>query len=172
MRKLNSGVTLIEMIVVLAVMAITLNLAGPSFSAMVDRNRSATHVNDFMSALSLARSEALKVGGIVSVQAADPSDTANEFGNGWCVVEGDPGNCNGATIRKFAAISDDVTLNSIENVASIQFNNMGELEKGSVQNIDLCTTSVSDRRIFIALIGRSKSYQTSDAVVVKRPACS
>ena len=172
MRKLNSGFTLIEMLVVLAIVAITLNMAAPSSNALIERNRSATHVNDFMTALSLARSEALKTGGVMSVQATDPSDDENEFGNGWCVVEGNPGNCNGILIKSFAAISDDVTLDSIEDVASIQFNNVGELNNAPVQNIDLCTGGSSDRRIFVALVGRSKSYRASDAVVTKRPGCS
>ena len=172
MRKLSSGFSLIEMLVVLAVVAITLNMAAPVTNALIDRNRSATHVNDFMTALSLARSEALKVGGVISVQAMNPSDADNEFGNGWCVVEGNPGNCDGTLIKSFASISNDVTLDSIENISSFQFNNVGELNNASVQNIDLCTGSSSDRRIFIALVGRSKSYRVSDAVVAKRPACS
>jgi type IV fimbrial biogenesis protein FimT len=172
MRKSNSGFTLIEMLVVLAIVAITLNMAAPSSNALIERNRSATHVNNFMTALSLARSEALKTGGVISVQAIDPSDDENEFGNGWCVVEGNPGNCNGILIKSFAGVSGDVTLDSIEDVASIQFNNVGELSNAPVQNIDLCTGGSSDRRIFIALVGRSKSYRASDAVVTKRPGCS
>ncbi len=172
MRKSNSGISLIELIVVLAVVAITLNIAVPSFGAMIERNRSATHVNEFMTALGLARSEALKTGGVVSVQASDPSNSANEFGNGWCVVEGNPGNCNGTTIRNFSAISDGSTLNSIENITSIQFNNVGELDNGVVRSVDLCTTSNANRRVFISLIGRSKAYRDSDAVVAKRPVCS
>jgi len=172
MRNSSSGFTLIEMLVVLAVMAITLKMAAPASSALIDRNRAATHVNDFMIALSLARSEALKTGGVVTVQAADPSDSSNEYGKGWCVVEGNPGDCDGTLIRSFAAISDSATLNSKENIASIQFNNVGELNNASIHSIDLCTQSASDRRIFISLVGRSKSYRNSDAVVAKRPDCS
>lgn len=171
MHKLNSGVTMIEIIVVVAIMGITMYMTMPNTEAMIDRNRSDTHVHDFMTALSLARSEALKVGGVVSVQATDSSASGNEFGKGWCVVEGNPGNCNGTLIRSFTPITSSSTLNSIEDVTSIAFNNLGELNNGAVQNVDLCTSSNTNRRIFVSLVGRSRAYRVTDVVVAKRPAC-
>ena len=87
------------------------------------------------------------------------------------MVEGDPGDCSGTLIRSFPALVGNVSLNSIENASSIQFNYLGELADGVVQKIDLCT-SQTDRRIFIALIGRPKSHRPNDADAAKQPACS
>jgi type IV fimbrial biogenesis protein FimT len=169
--KSNSGFTLVEMMVTFAIVAIGLDVAVPSFTAMIERNRSATEVNEFLVAINLARSEALKIGGTVSIQATDP-DEDNEFGAGWCVVRGNPGNCTGTLVRRFPAlIGSGTTLNSFEDKSSIQFNFLGELEDGAVQNIDFCSEQ-RQRRIFISLIGRSKSHRPDDAAAVKQPSCS
>ena len=53
-----------------------------------------TRVNDLVLAVNYARSEAAKLGGLVSVQAMDASDSDNEWGPGYCVTIGNPGNCN------------------------------------------------------------------------------
>ena len=161
---------MIELMVVLGIIAIGFNVAVPSISAMVDRNRAATNVNEFLLTINMARSEALKTGGIVSIQAMDPSDSDNEFGAGWCIVEGNPGNCDGSVVRSFPALTGDTTLDSSEDESSIQFNYLGELEGGVAQNIDLCSRE-TERRIFIALIGRSKSHRPDDLVVAKQPSC-
>lgn len=99
MRNFNSGYSLIEMLVVITIMAIGLELAMPSFGAMIERNRAVTHVNEFLQSINLARSEALKLGTVVSIQAVDATDLGNEFGGGWCIVAGNPGNCTGTAIR-------------------------------------------------------------------------
>ncbi len=172
MRNLNSGYTLIEMLVVITIMAIGLELAMPSFGAMIERNRAVTHVNEFLQSINLARSEALKLGSTVSIQAVDATDSENEFGGGWCIVAGNPGNCTGATIRRFPALAgNDTTLDSIEDKSSIVFNYLGELDGGAVQNIDLCTGKM-DKRIYISLIGRSSSHGVGDSVAQRKPACS
>ena len=152
-------------------------MAVPSFTAMIERNRSTTYINEFTTAINLARSEALKVGGTVSVQATNASDSANEFGNGWCVVEGNPGNCNGnvaagTMIRKFDALVGETTLNSVDDVSSMQFDGLGALSNtgDNTRSFDLCYPGQDGRRIFISLIGRAKTYRV-DASPANRPAC-
>lgn len=120
------GWTLLELIVVLAVAGITLSLAIPSFQGMIARNRLTTKINDFLVAVNSSRSEAGKIGGVVSVQAVIAEGgigAANEFGLGWCVVLGNPGNCDGAVMRRFDALTRDSTINSKEgeDVSSLQF---------------------------------------------------
>ena len=67
--KRIAGFTLIELLVVVVVVGIGFSLAVPSFQGMLARNRIATQTNDLLLAISLARSEASRVGGIVSLQA-------------------------------------------------------------------------------------------------------
>jgi type IV fimbrial biogenesis protein FimT len=65
------GFTLIELMVTIAILAITLGLAVPSFQEFVARNRLAAATNELVSALALARSEAVKRAARVTVASAD-----------------------------------------------------------------------------------------------------
>lgn len=170
MRKDNSGFTLVELIVVVVVVAIITSAAIPSFQGMVARNRIATQTNDMLLAINLARGEALRIGGTVSVQAVNAGDANNEFGPGWCVVVGDPGDCTGTTIRTFEPLTGESTLNSVEDVASIQFDSLGALTNtgNAVRNLDLCYSGQDGRRIRISLIGRASANEPGDPI---EPAC-
>lgn len=55
-----SGFTLIELIAVLAVIAILVTLVVPNMREFIQEQRLRTHVNEFVSDLSLARNEAIK----------------------------------------------------------------------------------------------------------------
>jgi|TARA_Y100000310_G_scaffold342078_1_gene443643 type IV fimbrial biogenesis protein FimT len=178
MTKKTDGWTLLEVMVVLAIAGITLSLAIPSFQGMMARNSQTTKINDFLVAINAARSEANKIGGTVSVQAVIPGGGAgadNEFGVGWCVVLGNPGNCDEPVIRKFESLTGDFTINSIdgEDVTSLQFDSLGALANtnNATRSFDFCTEGQAGRRVFITPIGRSKSHKPDDPDVNKQPQC-
>ena len=168
-----AGFTLIEMLVVLVVLGIGISLAVPSFQGMLARNRIATQTNDLLLAISLARSEASRRGSVVSLQAVSPV-VSDEFGGGYCVVPGNPGNCNGDNvIREFLSLSGGTTLTSIDDAAnngswaaprnSIQFDSFGALS-GTSDNgryLDLCHEGERGSRIHISLIGRAKVWRAA-----------
>ncbi len=86
MRKKNSGFTLVELLVTLAVAALMLAWAVPSFKNLLDNNRMATRVNDFVSGINLARTEAIKQGqqGIVCISNNGTGCTGGtDWGVGW-----------------------------------------------------------------------------------------
>lgn len=56
----NRGFTLIELMVTVAVLAILLTIALPSFKGVIQSNRVATSTNELIATLSLARSEAIR----------------------------------------------------------------------------------------------------------------
>jgi len=58
----NTGFTLVEMIITIAVMAIVSTIGVPSFNDVILSSYAVTHTNDFLSSLNLARSEAIKRG--------------------------------------------------------------------------------------------------------------
>ena len=74
------GFTLVELMVTLAVMAILVGLAVPSFSTVIANNRIATQTNEFVGALNLARSEAVRRGQGVSIRT---TVAGIEFATGW-----------------------------------------------------------------------------------------
>ena len=184
-KKLNVGMTLIELLVTLAIIGIALGTAVPSFNAMIARNRLATQTNDVLLAVNMARSEALKVGGTVSLQAVQADDfsdddalpactASNEFCLGWCIAEGNPGDCSGTIVRRFEAPTTTMRINSVEDVSSIQINGIGGLTNlggGTVRQFDLCDSNGNGRRVLINLIGRSKSHKPDDPQSTKRPSC-
>ena len=88
------GFTLIELMVTIAVAAILLGIAVPSFQDLVIRNRLATKANELITALNLARSEAVKRGIWVTVcksanstaSSSDCSDSGSvNWVQGWIV---------------------------------------------------------------------------------------
>jgi type IV fimbrial biogenesis protein FimT len=87
-QKINNlGFTLIELMVTIALTAVILTQAVPSFNALVQNNRMISQKNEFISALNLARSEALKRGVRVTVCASDDQatcDTTN-WEKGWII---------------------------------------------------------------------------------------
>lgn len=85
-----AGFTLMELMIAVAVLAILVGIGIPSFQDMIRRNRLATQTNALVSALSVARSEAVKRGMLVTVCPAndeqnDCSGLANWSENGLIV---------------------------------------------------------------------------------------
>lgn len=78
--QLPRGFTLIELIVVIAFSVILLSLAIPGFTELIAANRLNTITNDWVSAINLARSEAVRTGQHVVIRK-----TGSEWENGWHV---------------------------------------------------------------------------------------
>lgn len=99
MRGKTRGFTLVELAVALAVMAILLAVAMPSFAELLRSNRLAAANNELVIALNVARAEALRRGRPVSICASsDQRSCAGNlnWGTGWVVFEdsvttGNPG---------------------------------------------------------------------------------
>ena len=84
------GFTLVELAVTLAVAAILLALATPSFAELLRRNRLAAANNELVTALNVARAEALRRGRPVAVCATSDQRScagSNDWTTGWVVFE-------------------------------------------------------------------------------------
>lgn len=84
------GFTAVEMLIVLALAGVLALYAIPSLQATMAANRADTLANQLLASLSLARSEAVKLGQNVYVisAAATPGSAAGNtnWSAGWCVV--------------------------------------------------------------------------------------
>jgi|TARA_B100000315_G_scaffold191339_1_gene181554 type IV fimbrial biogenesis protein FimT len=156
------GVTLIELLVTLGVAAVLLGLAAPAFNQFVIQRQLTVAINDLVIAINYARSEAAHIGSTVSVQAADAEDD-NEWGGGYCVVTGTPGNCTEPVLRRFAPI-DTGTLNGIDGpngnldgVDTLSFDARGLLTSGDGGVVRLCAVDGTNpgRILRVNLIGRT-----------------
>ena len=89
--KTQDGFTLLELLVVLAVAAVLVGYAIPSFQKLVRSNRLATQANSFLTALYTARSEAVRRSTTVTVCASsnqstcDTAASAASWSEGWIV---------------------------------------------------------------------------------------
>lgn len=151
---------MVELMITLAVMMIVLALAVPSFQRLFENNRTTAQANELVTAMNLARSEAIRIGANVSVQAA-----AGGFQDGWCIHTG--AGCGTADeLRTFPAMT-KVTIDS-EGVTLITFNGRGTKTQPAAQvNITLapqgCPTGDINRArtINIANTGRLSVTQAN-----------
>ena len=78
--KLKQGFTLVELLITMVVAAILLSIAAPNFSDAMLNSRQTVKINELMSSLRLARSEAIKRATRTSVCARGPNQTC---GTDW-----------------------------------------------------------------------------------------
>lgn len=107
------GFTLIELMVTIAVLAILLTVAVPNFQTFVMNSRMATQANDMITSLSVARSEAVKRAGNVTVCASsDGATCTGTWEQGWIVRDA------AGVIQVQRALSGSSTLSGGTDVAS------------------------------------------------------
>ena len=130
--------------VVLAILAILLVVAIPSFAPMLRSNRVFAVQTEVMSSLALARSEAAKRGIPVSVVLSGASGVAgNEWGAGWSVwvdlnangvVDG------GEVLRAHDPLPPGFTL-SVPNNGALKFDAHGFLSPAVLRQLKVCSTA-------------------------------
>lgn len=91
LMKKQSGLTLIELMITVVVIGILLALAGPSFLSHIKDNRRTTFINELVSSLNLARSEAAKSNSTVAICPSSDglACAGNNYDAGWIVFRND-----------------------------------------------------------------------------------
>lgn len=80
----NKGLTLIELMIVIAIVAILAAIAMPSFNDLLRRQAINGQANALFSMLYLARSEAIKRSRVVTIcKSSDGQNCGGNWSNGW-----------------------------------------------------------------------------------------
>ena len=147
-RRAESGFTLPELMIVLAVAGILAALAVPSFQSLTQSQQAKNASFELFSSLSLARSEAIKRNANVTVAPA----VAGDWGQGWTITS--------AT----GALGDIKSLSALKGVvinpgpASVIYARTGRAAPAATFQIDVSPVNTEIRRcIYVTLSGMPRS---------------
>ncbi|MBU2706516.1 GspH/FimT family pseudopilin [Zooshikella marina] len=132
----NKGFTIIEVMIGLAIAVILTTVAYPSFISLIVENQLAAGSNSFVGSIAVARSEAIKRGQAVRLEALDASDNSNEWGPGWRIVVV----TSSELIREYEALDNNATLNSVGDNGAYTFNSRGFITTAG-DTLNLCHSS-------------------------------
>ncbi len=141
--KKNSGFTLLELVIVVAVVAILTMIAIPSMSTFSQNDRLTTNINTLVGHLAYARSEAVKSSQQVVVCASNDAATCSGgWDDGWIVyIDADADNSFTAgevVIRAQQALEGNNTLTATGIGSQIVYDNRGFVNAASVGSMLLC----------------------------------
>ncbi len=167
MRK-SRGFTLVELMVAIAIVAILVGIAAPSFRSMILSKNMASAVNSFLTDMRFARSEAIRRGGGVvmcqsaSAETSTPSCDTNGWATGWIIfhdLDNSLTYTSNDALIKVQGPSNGVS--SITGGATIyQFMGTGQLKLSAVQTIVFGSVppfdSTGQRTVCVGLGGRAR----------------
>lgn len=132
MRISAEGVTAIELLVVMAIAAILLAVAVPSFVGITQGNRLAAEINAFSGDVQFARTEAVKEGLPVSICASTNGTSClgvNTWNKGWIVFSDPNGNqtvdAGDTVLRKQASWTSTDTFTASSNTTAFSYSRDG-----------------------------------------------
>jgi type IV fimbrial biogenesis protein FimT len=171
-RRPAAGFTLIELLVCVAVLALLLRLAVPSFAEAILTNRLASYTNAFIGSVQYARSEAIKRNTAITMCASSDGQTCAASGTwaqGWIVScpasSATPGMCGsgGGTLvlQSQPAVPTDYHFTSSSSSYSLVFPASGVGVNQLVMTVCRATPpGDQEREISVAATGRAAVVTT------------
>ncbi len=158
-RQRQIGFTLVELLVTLVVASVLATLAVPAYQELIRDTRMTTQINDFVAALHYARSESVKRGSNVNIDALSAS---TNWTGGWrAYADTDADGIQDAgenDIRRGDALAAPLTLTAgPAGTVRIRYRPTGTITSVNPLTFDLCDSGIAGetgRRITITAIGR------------------
>ncbi|HEY4127447.1 MAG TPA: GspH/FimT family pseudopilin [Gammaproteobacteria bacterium] len=167
--KRQSGFTLVEALITLAVASILASMAIPSFKSVIQNDRLVSQSNDLLGAMTYARNLAItaNVNATVCISSDLATCSGSNWALGWIVCqEADNASTGCATgnslARVFPALSGSNTLTNASNLKTLTFAPNGALTTGNGLYFDLCDSRGAKygRAIYIYPAGQARVSQT------------
>ncbi len=158
-----SGMTLVELLVTVTLVAILLAIGLPSYQGITTTNRMAAEMNALVGDLQYTRSEAVKQGQTVTMCASSNGTSCSgstDWANGWMIFSdannNQAVNTGEARLRLQAALGSTDTLqsNSATTLSAITFNRNGfSSNAGSVTLNDASGTTDQRKCVMLSTVG-------------------
>ncbi len=188
----QQGFTLIEVMIVVLLIAILSAIVIPGLSSFVQDGRVSGNVNEFISAITLARTEAVKRGRLVTMCRSANADegtastcltSGDDWASGWIVYEenttsNDPaagvgtrtaGGKGETIILRRGALLSNMIVKANPSITSITFNTFGEpvgAAAAATLGFDFSVKEKEPRKVCISRTGRVKVIQKPTANTV------
>ena len=157
---LESGFTIVELMITVAVVGIFLVVAIPSYTDFIARNRVDVEVQEYRSILTLARSEAIKQNRSVTVSGI------NNWQDGYVLALASVANLNSTTdpgiLRRYMPQDENGITPSLNgsqlSITEITYRATGLLSSAVPVVMEFCSPDTTeDRRITVNVTGRYSS---------------
>lgn len=163
-RRRIRGFTLLELMITIAIAAILISLALPSFQGVMRANRVSTATNELLASLSLARSEAIRnTRGAGICASADGTSCGADWNSGWLVWSDMNG--NGAvdadeTVVRYTQGKGSTTLTGT--ASTMAFDQRGR-NRGALGTVTVTPSGVATpiRCITVSVTGQTRVAQTA-----------
>lgn len=147
--KRQTGFTLIELMVTVAIVAILAAISVPSFKDQIERSQTKSVMASFITGMAYARSEAVKIGAPVHLRSIGGS---NDWSDGWCVTIKD--DCRSDFVKTFKPAGSSSVVGNAVTTTKFTFNARGLLES-SPGSVSLCPNAREGRKISVTLLGQA-----------------
>ncbi|WP_288132562.1 GspH/FimT family pseudopilin [Microbulbifer sp.] len=168
------GLTLIELMVTIAVLAIVISIAVPSFNTMIANNRALSAGEQLITAINYARAESIKRGDRVTLcGTTDGANCDGTWADDWMVVTDDAATDDaanpvvGTVLRQWPGPENGAAISEANSISFVRFTRKGTLGNSASGAITLTASasgcsSNSAREVTVGIAGVLSGKRTKE----------